>query len=88
MMSSLKCGGRGYVELAVHDHAARTYGGLQSTCRRTGGLTTRQIRRAWDFIEANLGGDPTITALSKECGLSPGHFARTFRASAFLSRAT
>ena len=70
-----------YVALAVHDHAARTYGGLKSTARTTGGLTTWQIRRAIDFIEENLGGDPSISALSKECGLSPSHFARAFRAS-------
>ncbi len=70
-----------YVALAVHDHAARTYGGLKSTSRTTRGLTTWQIRRALDFIEANLCGDPSIVALSKECGLSPSHFARAFRAS-------
>ena len=70
-----------YVALAVHDHAARTYGGLHPTSSRTGGLTTRQIRRAFDFIETNLGGDPSISALSKECGLSASHFARAFRAS-------
>jgi AraC family transcriptional regulator len=70
-----------YVALAVHDHAARTYGGLQPTLPTTGRLTTRQLRRALDFIEANLGGDPSITALSKECGLSTSYFARAFRAS-------
>jgi AraC-like DNA-binding protein len=70
-----------YMALALHDHVVHTYGGLPRGLRAAGGLAPRQIRRACDFIEANLAGDPSVVALSRECGISASHFARAFRAS-------
>jgi AraC family transcriptional regulator len=70
-----------YMALALHDHVIHTYGGLPRGLRATGGLAPWQIRRACDFIEANLAGDPAIAALSRECGISANYFARAFRAS-------
>lgn len=70
-----------YAALAVHDHLIHTYGGLPRGIQAVGGLAPWQIRRACDFIEANLAGDPSIVALSQECGISASHFARAFRVS-------
>jgi AraC-like DNA-binding protein len=70
-----------YIALALHDHVIHTYGGLARGSRVTGGLAPWQIRRASDRIEADLASDLSITALSRECGLSASHFARAFRVS-------
>jgi AraC-like DNA-binding protein len=70
-----------YVALAVHDHVVHTYGGVPRGVRTAGGLAPWQIRRVCDFIEANLAGDPSIVALSQECGISASYFARAFRVS-------
>ncbi|MCB8875963.1 AraC family transcriptional regulator [Acidisoma silvae] len=68
-----------YIGLATFDHIAYTYGGIQKGSRLSGGLSPSQLRRACDFIEANLAGDPSIVALAGECGLSMSYFARAFR---------
>lgn len=70
-----------YLALAVHDHVIHKYGHVPRISAPGGGLAGWQVRRAIDFIEANLSGDPSIAALSKECGLSESYFARAFRAS-------
>jgi AraC family transcriptional regulator len=70
-----------YIALALHDHIIYTYGDPQRGVRTTAGLAPWQIRRACDFIEANLGDDPSIAVLSKECGMSASYFARAFRVS-------
>jgi AraC family transcriptional regulator len=70
-----------YIALALHDHVVYSYGGLQRGVHATGGLAPWQIRRACDFIEANLAEDPSIAVLSQECGISASYFARAFRVS-------
>jgi AraC-like DNA-binding protein len=70
-----------YMALALHDHVIHTYGGLPRGIRVTGGLAPWQIRRACDFIEANLAEDPSIAVLSQDCGISASYFARAFRIS-------
>jgi AraC-like DNA-binding protein len=70
-----------YVALAVHDHVIHTYGGVPRGIRTASGLAPWQVGRVCDFIEANLAGDPSIVALSQECGISASYFARAFRAS-------
>jgi AraC-like DNA-binding protein len=70
-----------YMALALHEHIIYTYGGLPEGNRTVGGLAPWQIRRARDFIEANLTRDPSIIALSRQCEISPGYFARAFRVS-------
>jgi AraC family transcriptional regulator len=42
-------------------------------------LASWQIRRACEFIEARLEGDPSIAEIARECRLSASHFARAFR---------
>jgi AraC family transcriptional regulator len=70
-----------YVALALHDHVIHAYGGLSRGMQIKGGLAPWQIRRACDYIEANLANDPSIAALSQECGISASYFAHAFRAS-------
>jgi len=69
-----------YVALAFHEHVITTYGGVPVAGRkRGGGLAPWQIRRACDFIEAYLDGDPSIAGLSRECQVSESYFVRAFR---------
>lgn len=70
-----------YIGLATFDHLLYTYGGVARTSRLSGGLSPSQLRRAHDYIEANLAGDPSITNLASECGVSSSFFARGFRRS-------
>jgi AraC family transcriptional regulator len=44
-----------------------------------GGLASWQLRRAREFINANLAGDPSISQVANECGLSSSYFARAFK---------
>jgi AraC-like DNA-binding protein len=69
-----------HVALAFHDHVIRAYGNVpvgDQTMR--GGLAPWQVRRAEEFIDANLDGDPSIAQLASECGLSRSYFTRAFR---------
>jgi AraC-like DNA-binding protein len=68
------------VALAFHAHVLAAYGGVPSGGSFSrAGLAPWQLRRAIEFIEANLAGDPSIASLAGECGLSQSHFARAFR---------
>ncbi len=68
------------VALAFHAHVTHTYGAAigRGGSVRTG-LAPWQLRRAIEFIEAHLDGDPSIADVAKECRLSASHFARAFR---------
>jgi AraC family transcriptional regulator len=69
-----------YVALAFHDHIIHAYGGVPAGDRKLpGGLAPWQVRRAQDFIDANLDDDPSIAELASECRLSSSHFARAFK---------
>lgn len=68
-----------YISLALHEHVIYTYGNLKQGVKVTGGLAPWQTRRTCDFIEAHLADDPSITALSQECNMSAGYFARAFK---------
>lgn len=46
---------------------------------RAMGLPTWQLRRVTDFVEANLEGALGLEALAGVVGLSPSHFARSFK---------
>ena len=61
----------------VHDHSSAAY--RRTIPARKAGLTERQLRRATDFIEANLEYDPSLADLAATVGLSPVYFARQFR---------
>jgi AraC family transcriptional regulator len=69
-----------YIALAFHAHILHTYGNVPvAQASRRGGLAPWQLRRACEFIEANLGGDPSIMELAAICGLSSNHFAKAFK---------
>jgi AraC family transcriptional regulator len=66
--------------LGVLAHAAHRYGRVlakESSIR--GGLAPWQIRRATEFLEANLKGNISLYSVATECELSVSHFARAFR---------
>jgi AraC family transcriptional regulator len=69
-----------YVALAFHAHVLHTYGNVSAdSVSKHGGLALWQLRRACEFIEANLDGDPSIADIAAECGLSSSHFAKAFK---------
>ena len=68
------------IGLAVLAHAAHRYGRvLASEFTIQGGLAPWQIRRATEFLEANLSGNISLDSVAAECELSVSHFARAFR---------
>lgn len=74
-----------HVRLALGLHVVQRYGILSAPFDfPKGGLAPWQLRRALEFINANLDGAISIAAVAGECGLSAGHFARAFRASTGL----
>jgi AraC family transcriptional regulator len=69
-----------YLALAFHAHILHTYGnGSADSASKRGGLALWQVRRACEFIEAKLEGDPSIADIAAECGLSSSHFAKAFK---------
>lgn len=68
------------IALAFHAHVLRTYGSVPvGPVSRRGGLAAWQLRRACEFIEANLDGDPSIADVAAACGLSSSYFAKAFK---------
>ncbi|MBP0595698.1 helix-turn-helix transcriptional regulator [Paraburkholderia sp. LEh10] len=74
------------VALAVCEHVVTRYGRQESSRhqRRTG-LAPWQMRRIVDFLEANLGANPSILDLARQCELSASYFAEAFRQSTGVS---
>jgi len=69
-----------YIALAFFSHITRAYGGaLAGAGSVRGGLASWQLRRAREFINANLAGDPSICQVAQECGLSSSYFTRAFK---------
>jgi len=69
-----------YLALAFHAHVLRTYGDVPvGPIAVRSGLAPWQLRRACEFIEANLGDDPSIADIAAECGLSSSYFAKAFK---------
>jgi AraC family transcriptional regulator len=68
------------IALAFFAHIVRAYGGVPAAGRNArGGLTPWQLQRARDFINANLAGDPSVSEVANECGLSTSYFVRAFK---------
>ena len=68
------------IALAFFTHIVRAYGGGPAGERNArGGLASWQLQRARDFINANLAGDPSISEVASECGLSTSYFVRAFK---------
>jgi len=74
-----------HVTLAVCTHVAGTYGGMQSTAPKRGGLAPWQLKLATEMLNAHLAGDISHAQIAQQCGLSPSHFARAFRISTGLA---
>ena len=69
-----------HIAMAFHAHVLHAYGDIPAgPVSRRGGLAAWQLRRACEFIEANLEGDPSIVDIAAECGLSSSHFAKAFK---------
>jgi AraC family transcriptional regulator len=67
------------IALAFFAHIVRAYGSTPTGRNVRGGLAPWQLRRARDFINTNLAGDPSISDVANECGLSPSYFVRAFK---------
>jgi AraC family transcriptional regulator len=69
-----------YIALAFFAHVVPAYGGVSTGGRNVRGcLAPWQLRRACDFIVANLGSDPSMAEVANECRLSSSYFARAFK---------
>ncbi len=68
-----------HVALAFFAHIVHVYGGQPIRQFARGGLSPWQLRRAYDFIDANLGNDRSISEVAEQCGLSGSYFSRTFK---------
>jgi AraC-like DNA-binding protein len=68
--------------LALAAHVATRYGGMVARSRALrGGLAPWQSRRAREILAANLDGATPLVEVARQCGLSVGHFSRSFRQS-------
>jgi AraC family transcriptional regulator len=67
----------------LHDHSTAAL--KTAPAERRSGLTPQQLRRAVDYIEANLEEDPTLPELAAVSGLSPVYFARQFKVATGLA---
>jgi AraC family transcriptional regulator len=68
------------IGLGILAHATHRYGRvLAKETSIRGGLAPWQIRRATEFLEANLQGNTSLYSVAAECELSVSHFARAFR---------
>jgi AraC family transcriptional regulator len=69
-----------YIGQAILAHATYVYGGeVGSPGPARGQLAPWQVRRAKDFLNANLCGDVSLASIAAECNLSVSHFAHAFR---------
>ena len=65
---------------ALNSHLVCSYGGLkESAAQFRGGLSTAQMRRAKELLEANLDGSIALRQVAEACGLSTSHFTRAFK---------
>src|SRR6202140_3622189 len=68
------------IALAFFTHIVRAYGSVPIGGRIVrGGLAAWQLQRTRDFINVNLGGDPSMAEVANECRLSSSYFARAFK---------
>jgi AraC family transcriptional regulator len=68
--------------LVLGAHLLQRYGVLQKTAPGSkGGLAPWQKRRASELLHENMHGRIRLSEISRECGLSISHFARSFKTS-------
>jgi transcriptional regulator GlxA family with amidase domain len=68
-----------HVLYALNCHFVYAYGGVKTTPQFRGGLSSLQIRRATEFLEAHLVGNIDLQQVAEVCELSVSHFARAFK---------
>lgn len=68
-----------HVLLALRAHLIDRVGARPAP--RPGGLSSRQLRRARDYLEAHLAENVSLSEVAATCSLSAAHFARGFRLS-------
>jgi AraC family transcriptional regulator len=68
-----------HIALAFFAYIVRAYGGLPIKRFARGGLAPWQLRCAYEFIDGNLGADPSISDVADQCGLSSSYFSRAFK---------
>jgi len=67
---------------ALNCHILCSYSGLTiSVSQFRGGLSSLQMRRATEILEAHLDGNISLRQVAEACELSVGHFARAFKQS-------
>lgn len=65
---------------ALNCHFVFSYGGVKtSSTPFLGGLSSLQMRRATEFLEAHLDGNIELQQVAAVCDLSVSHFARAFK---------
>jgi AraC-like DNA-binding protein len=71
-----------HVLQAMNCHFVCSYGGMKiSTPQFRGGLSSLQMRRATELLEAHLDGKIGLQQIADACELSVSHFARAFKQS-------
>jgi AraC family transcriptional regulator len=69
-----------HVLQAMNCHFVFSYGGVRiSAPQFQGGLSSQQIRRATELLEAHLDGNIALQQVAEACELSVSHFARAFK---------
>jgi AraC family transcriptional regulator len=65
---------------ALNSHFVCSYGGVRMSAPPfRGGLSSLQMRRATELLEAHLDGDIALQQVAEACELSVSHFARAFK---------
>lgn len=65
---------------ALNCHLVCSYGRQKtSVAKFRGGLSSTQMRRAKELLEASLDGDVSLQHVANACGLSTSHFMRAFK---------
>jgi AraC family transcriptional regulator len=71
---------------ALLSHVATAYGAADASQPvRAGTLTARQLNRLKQLLGDDLTRDVSLAELARECGLSPSHVSRTFKAATGMS---
>ncbi len=69
-----------HVLQAMNCHFVCIYGGVRiSALRFHGGLSSLQMQRATEFLEAHLDGNIALQQVAEVCDLSVSHFSRAFK---------
>lgn len=69
----------GSVACVLAKHLLQHYSAARRNAARPGGLPKHLLRRAVEFIHANLAHDLTLDDIAQAVGLSPFYFARLFK---------